>query len=118
MSPELPVVENDGMFGAGRRLQPRGHFAGMQRIASSVRISRYNHGCWICSSIADLVIWRIACERSEIGRIVYRAELILPHVSVVKKVIPEHVQDRNHTNGRPEEMWFLSQGNADQQSRI
>ncbi len=91
MPAKLAVVKNDGTFGDIRRLQPGGHFAGVQRIAVAVSIARDDHRGGIGLALPDLLIRRVLCENREVVRIIHSPKLIAPDVCVIEEVVAEHV---------------------------
>ena len=101
------VVDENGIWGGVRRLQSGSHFAGMERIAVAVSVAGNDHDRGIRHAVVNLVIRRILCERGEIFRIINGAEFLFPYVSVVEKVIAQHVQHGNHADNGAEEIGTL-----------
>ena len=97
MPAKLVVVEENRMFGNICGLQPSCHLACMEGIAVPVSVTGDDHRGGIGHALANLMIGRIFYEGCEIVRVVHRAELIFPNMRIVKKVVPQHVQHRNHT---------------------
>src|SRR5215813_6246130 len=118
MTAKFAVVEEYRMYRDVGRLQPCSHLAGMKRVTVPVGIAGDKHGGRVSRTWAHLVVGRIPGEGGEILEIIRRSKLIAPEMCIVKQVISEHVQHRDHAHYRPKQIWPLGESCARQQARI
>src|SRR6266404_7340732 len=118
MTSEFTVVEKDWIARDVRCLKPRCHLPCMKWIAVFIRITGYEHCGGVGYAQANPVIRGVVCERRKVVRFVCRSEFISPDVRIVKEMITEHVQQRNHAYNCPEKVWPLGQGCSNEQAGI
>ena len=113
--PTVPAVAQENrIVGDIGGLQLGCHLSCVEGIAVLVGIPRYDHGCGISRSFANVVIWGVAEQRDKILGIVSCAKLFLPDVRIIEQVIPQHIEHGDHTDDRTKQVRPLSHGGADQ----
>ena len=114
----LSTSSRIGEAAGGRRLQARGHLAGVHRIDPRVRHRRVQEDRRVLHAVADTLVRRVGGQPAGRHRIVGRAILGNPERGDAEEVVAEHVEQRHAADDGAKQLRALSQRGTDEEAAV